>query len=252
MENLLNTKRMNVMMKTGLALLLGGNIACGEAPTSYSEFVEEGPSVLAFETERQFEVAPEIDLELTGDESRLEASTRMTRENMKLHGGIVSPDIAQLHYKESTTEKERGIPDDYPDLLGEESATFQLLLGTKAMRLTAQDQSFAEPAEGEGFVLEVTSSFSDAAMKLKTKRLDPSQQLGAGKSPDPGFELSLGEGVWSNRSNGECYPSVVLDIDGKSELALWGRIKGTLCDGKEVREFAGTFAALKPGTRALQ
>ena len=31
--------------------------------------------------------------------------------------GIVSPEIGQAHFKESTTEKDRGIPEEYPDLL---------------------------------------------------------------------------------------------------------------------------------------
>ena len=117
------------------------------------------------------------------------------------------------------------------------------------MRLT--DLSFDSLSDGEGFVLDVESADRDAALRLSTLRLDPSR-VGAGKDPNPAFKLRFGETMWSNRSNGQCYPSVVLDIDGKSELALWGRLKGTLCDGSVEREFAGTFAALKPGVRALQ
>ena len=120
------------------------------------------------------------------------------------------------------------------------------------MRLSADDVSFNILSNGEGYALDVESANEDGAMSLTTQRLDPSQQVGAGKNPNPAFKLRFGETIWSNRSNGQCYPSVVLDIDGKSELALWGRLKGTLCDGSVEREFAGTFAALKPGVRALQ
>ena len=251
MKNVIKNKKGHGLIKTGLALLLGGSVACGEAPTSYSEYVEDGPKVWAFEAERQFEEVPHLGVDaMNGDEMRF--ASEVAEYASKLHQGIVSPEIGQAHFKESTIEKERGIPEEYPDLLGDESSAFQLLLGTKTMRLTAHDLSFDSLSDGEGFVLDVESADRDAALRLSILRLDPSQQLGAGKDPNPAFKLRFGETMWSNRSNGQCYPSVVLDIDGKSELALWGRLKGTLCDGSVEREFAGTFAALKPGVRALQ
>ena len=251
MKNVIKNKKGHGLIKTGLALLLGGSVACGEVPTSYSEYVEDGPKVWAFEAERQFEEVPHLGVDaMNGDEMRF--ASEVAEYASKLHQGIVSPEIGQAHFKESTIEKERGIPEEYPDLLGDESATFQLLLGTKTMRLTAHDLSFDSLSDGEGFVLDVESADRDAALRLSILRLDPSQQLGAGKDPNPAFKFRFGETMWSNRSNGQCYPSVVLDIDGKSELALWGRLKGTLCDGSVEREFAGTFAALKPGVRALQ
>ena len=251
MNNVIKNEKAHGLMKAGLALLLGGSVACGEAPTSYSEYVEDGPNVWAFEAERQFEEVPQLGVDtINGDEMHF--ASEVAGAASKLHKGIVSPEIGQAHFKESTIEKDRGIPEVYPDLLGDESAAFQLLLGTKTMRLTAHDLSFDSVSDGEGFVLDVESADSDAALRLSTLRLDPSQQVGAGKDPNPAFKLRFGETMWSNRSNGQCYPSVVLDIDGKSELALWGRLKGTLCDGSVEREFAGTFAALKPGVRALQ
>ena len=251
MKNVTKNERTHALMKAGLALLLGGSVACGEVPTSYSQFVEEGPNVWAVAAERQLEDIPQLSLDAgTGDERLL--ASELVGDASKLHSGIVSPKIGQAHFKESTTEKDRGIPEEYPDLLGDESAAFQVQLGTKTMRLTAHDLSFDSISDGESFMLEVESVHSDAVLGLSTLRLDPSQQVGAGKDPNPAFKLRLGETIWSNRSNGQCYPSVVLDIDGKSELALWGRLKGTLCDGSVEREFAGTFAALKPGIRALQ
>lgn len=253
MKTLLNTKSTKVILKTGLAILLGSNIACGEAPTHYNTLVDEGPSIPMIQTEVNLE--PSIDLESdlsTGILDGADLSKLLEAGSAKPHQGIVSNEIGQAHYREATTEKDRGIPTEFPDLLGEESATFEISLGTKTFRLTAQDRSFEQDLEVEHFVLSLTDTPSDAMMKLTTSMLDPSTQVGAGKNPDPAIKLTLGETEWTNLSNGECAPAVVFEIDDKSELALWGRIKGTLCDGEVEREFAGTFAALKPGIRALQ
>lgn len=147
-------------------------------------------------------------------------------------------------------EKERGIPEGYPDLLGEESATFNVLHGVKSFRLTAESISFFHDSEEDMFELKVDNPSEDVAMRLRLSSLDPSQQIGEGKFPDPMFELNIGPSVWSNRSEDHCTPLVELGIDGKSPYALWGRFKGTLCEGDSEREFAGTFASLKPGVRA--
>ena len=148
-------------------------------------------------------------------------------------------------------EKERGIPEGYPDLLGEESATFNVLHGVKSFRLTAESLSFSHDSDEGVYELKVVNPSEDVALKLRLSRLDPSQQIGEGKLPDPLFQLNVGASVWSNRSEDRCTPLVELGIDGKSTHALWGRFKGTLCDGPIEKEFAGTFSALKPGVRAI-
>ena len=245
---------LNKTALTGAVCLLSiGVTACGEAPDQYQAFVDDGSAVVAQEASRDLQSTIDGGDEFTGDLIRPNnGSERLAFKTFKVHEDIVAPELGQAHYKEATIEKERGIPEDYPDLFGNESATFELRLGTKVYRLVAEDFSFEQRDEDDAFVVDVSNEYLDAAMKLSVSLIDPSQQVGAGKNPDPAFKMRVGETSWTNISNGECTPSVVLDIMDKSHLALWGRIKGTLCDGKEVREFAGTFAALKPGIRALQ
>ena len=69
MNNVIKNEKAHGLLKAGLALLLGGSVACGEAPTSYSEYVEDGPNVWAFEAERQFEEVPQLAVDaMNGDE----------------------------------------------------------------------------------------------------------------------------------------------------------------------------------------
>ena len=69
MKNVIKNEKAHGLMKAGLALLLSGSVACGEAPTSYSEYVEDGPNVWAFEAERQFEEVPQLGVDtINGDE----------------------------------------------------------------------------------------------------------------------------------------------------------------------------------------
>ena len=236
-----------------LTVLMSGVVACGEAPAHDSVFVDESQDIRAQGT------SYDLNGSVAGDDlfeaefiEGVRAADDAKLVVQKIHGGITTPELGQMQYKKATTEKERGIPEHYPDLLGEEAATFELQLGTKKVRLVSYDLSFQDNSEDSPYILDVANEYVDAAMKLTVSHIDPSQQVGAGKDPKPAFKLNIDDTLWTNISNGECYPSVVLDITGKSHLALWGRIKGSLCDGETSREFAGTFAALKPGIRALQ
>ena len=67
MKNVIKNEKAHGLMKAGLALLLGGSVACGEAPTSYSEYAENGPNVWAFEAESQFEDVPHLGLDVVTD-----------------------------------------------------------------------------------------------------------------------------------------------------------------------------------------
>ena len=88
------------------------------------------------------------------------------------------------------------------------------------MRLTAHDLSFDSLPTEKVLCWTSRSADSDFTLRLNTLRLDPSQQVGAGKTQIT-FKLRFkGDHVVKPLSNGQCYPSVVLDIDGKSELAL--------------------------------